>query len=276
MAMKKFKMLNLICESCALSSKEKLVAHYFVYKSNRIGECYPAVGTIAKHCGVSERTVQRATKKLQEQDYITIEKRYFKGRQSSNEYKLNTLLLDVEQAENLQKESMDTNADANNTMETVFLEELLMPVFTLEASSDDEEEIPVLTEGCYYIEEDSMEYDEYMDIDYDEIGFLDYVSDEDYGEVDNVCLAMETGAVIIDLKYVDWLKLLMVIKMYKCRANFMFVYAGRHDDHAIELKKNQFYQLKLKYLHVLFYAHFRGDMVTPKLYNKYIDIEKKV
>ncbi|BCJ98422.1 helix-turn-helix domain-containing protein [Anaerocolumna chitinilytica] len=90
MAMKKFKMLNLICESCTLTSKEKLVAQYFVYKSNQSGECYPSVNTIAKHCGVSDRTVQRATKKLQEKNFITIEKRIYRGRQSSNEYKLNT------------------------------------------------------------------------------------------------------------------------------------------------------------------------------------------
>jgi DNA-binding transcriptional regulator YhcF (GntR family) len=90
MAMKKFKMLNLICDNCALSSKEKLVAQYFIYKSNKSGECYPSVETISKHCGVSVRTVQRATKKLQERNYITIDKRYYKGRQSSNQYTLNT------------------------------------------------------------------------------------------------------------------------------------------------------------------------------------------
>ncbi len=90
MAMKKFKMLNLICDNCALSSKEKLIAQYFIYKSNKSGECYPSVETISKHCGVSVRTVQRATKKLQERNYITIDKRYYKGRQSSNQYSLNT------------------------------------------------------------------------------------------------------------------------------------------------------------------------------------------
>ena len=270
--MKKFKMLNLICESCTLSSKEKLVAHYFVYKSNRSGECYPAVDTIAKHCGVSDRTVQRATKKLQEQDFIIIEKRYFKGRQSSNEYKLNTLLMDVERAENQQKESVDTNADANNSMEMITLEELLMPVFTLEASSSTEEEMPVPAEVYCYIE-DSIEYDEYMDIDYDKIGSSDFKSDENYGEIDNLCLTMETGT-IIDLKYMAWLELVIIMEMYKCRANFMFVYASYYNDYVIELNRNQLYQLKLKYVHVLFYAHFRGDMVTPKLYNKYIDIEE--
>lgn len=92
MTMKKFKMLNIICESCELSGKEKQVAHYFVYKSNKIGSCYPSVKTIAEHCGVSDRTVQRATKALKEKGYIIVIPRFVKGRQSSNEYQLNTLL----------------------------------------------------------------------------------------------------------------------------------------------------------------------------------------
>lgn len=107
--MKKFKMLNLICDSCELTSKEKLVAHYFIYKSNKKGECYPAVSTIASKCGVSERTIQRATKKLEEEGFITIIKRFFNGKQSSNEYKLNTLLID----------ELERNKDIENEMKQV-------------------------------------------------------------------------------------------------------------------------------------------------------------
>lgn len=88
MAMKKFQVLNIICNSCELTAKEKLVAQYFVYKSNQAGICYPSVNTIAKQCGASERTIQRATKKLQEKGYIVINKRSINGRQTSNEYVL--------------------------------------------------------------------------------------------------------------------------------------------------------------------------------------------
>lgn len=120
MAMKKFKMLNLICESCTLTSKEKLVAQYFVYKSNQSGECYPSVNTIAKHCGVSDRTVQRATKKLQEKNFITIEKRTYRGRQSSNEYKLNTNITNDNEIE-----AVEVTADCL-VFEIVSIDELLM------------------------------------------------------------------------------------------------------------------------------------------------------
>lgn len=88
MAMKKFQMLNIICDSCELTAKEKLVAQYFVYKSNQAGVCYPSVNTIAKQCGASERTIQRATKKLQQKGYIVINKRSINGKQTSNEYVL--------------------------------------------------------------------------------------------------------------------------------------------------------------------------------------------
>ncbi len=123
MAMKKFKILNLICENCDLSSKEKLVAQYFVYKSNKSGECYPSVETISKHCGVSVRTVQRATKKLQERNYITIDKRYYKGRQSSNQYTLNT---DIE----IENKDYLTDESTQNDFELVSMTEILQDDIT--------------------------------------------------------------------------------------------------------------------------------------------------
>lgn len=92
--MKKFELLNIITESCELSMKEKMVAHYFIYKSNRNGICYPSVETISKACGASERTIQRATRKLQEKGFIIITKRYANGKQTSNEYKINSLLIE--------------------------------------------------------------------------------------------------------------------------------------------------------------------------------------
>lgn len=130
MAVKKFKMLNLICENCTLTSKEKLVAQYFVYKSNKAGECYPSVATISKHCGVSQRTVQRATKKLQEKNYIIIEKRYYKGRQSSNQYSLNTAI------------SLDYNEEVTDNNEIGNMEVLtLTDILGINGSIDSDPEV---------------------------------------------------------------------------------------------------------------------------------------
>ena len=125
MAMKKFEMLNIICNNCNLTSKEKLVAHYFIYKSNKEGACYPAVNTIARHCGVSERTIQRATKKLQERGYLSISKRAINGRQTSNSYKL---ILDDNKKVNVSEAQIVTEASVIEVdrMNVVLLEDLLM------------------------------------------------------------------------------------------------------------------------------------------------------
>ncbi|SFR77922.1 helix-turn-helix domain-containing protein [Anaeromicropila populeti] len=120
MGMKKFKMLNIICNSCELTSKEKLVAQYFVYKSNRAGACYPSVSTIAEHCGVSERTIQRATKKLEERGLIMIEKRFKFGKQTSNQYTLNILLIEeIEAGKEVLKGESDKVSSIQETGELV-------------------------------------------------------------------------------------------------------------------------------------------------------------
>lgn len=163
--MKKFKMLNLICDSCELTSKEKLVAHYFIYKSNKKGECYPAVSTIASKCGVSERTIQRATKKLQEEGFITIVKRFFEGKQTSNEYKLNTLLID----------GLERNNDIEEDMEQV-------------RSQDDREDIEIpftnFEEELSYFEESNnvAPVSLQTEINKFEINNIEY--DYDYDELD--------------------------------------------------------------------------------------------
>jgi DNA-binding transcriptional regulator YhcF (GntR family) len=114
--MKKFELLNMIYENCSLSSKEILVAQYFVYKSNAQGKCYPAVNTIAEECCVSERTVQRATKKLQEKGYISIIKRMLKGKQATNEYRI--IENPVEQRED--QIITDIISESKNTEDVLF------------------------------------------------------------------------------------------------------------------------------------------------------------
>lgn len=125
--MKKFEMLNIICKDCDLTAKEKLVAQYFVYKSNKLGSCYPCVATIAEECGVSRRTVQRATKKLEEREYILIEERFKFGKQASNLYTFNTLLLTERQRvkEEREQESIQQEKADSIVMEVIEFEELL-------------------------------------------------------------------------------------------------------------------------------------------------------
>lgn len=122
--MKKFEMLNIICKDCELTAKEKLVAQYFVYKSNKSGACYPCVDKIAEECSVSRRTVQRATKKLAEKEYILIQKRFKLGRQMSNLYTFNILLLDEIQREKECEQEQDHTVNTQE-MEMIDFDEML-------------------------------------------------------------------------------------------------------------------------------------------------------
>ena len=164
--LKKFEILNTIYENCSLSAKEILVVQYFVYKSNTQGRCYPSVHTIAEECCVSERTVQRATKKLQEKGYINIIKRMLNGKQSSNEYKIIENPT-VDEQELCRSEIIDEAPGDGNTiaMTVISLDDIL------EVSSDTDWEKKHIIDTPFYIEdvscneEDNKEaYDNYLPV----------------------------------------------------------------------------------------------------------------
>jgi len=145
--MKKFEMLNIITKDCELTAKEKLVAQYFVYKSNKEGACYPCVDKIAEECSVSRRTVQRATSKLVEKEYIIKEKRFKFGKQTSNLYSFNTLLL-------LEKEEDNSNFEQNMEIEVIELSALL------EGQQDEFELVDEYPEVFIPEEEEGIDLDE--------------------------------------------------------------------------------------------------------------------
>ncbi len=220
MAMKKFKMLNLICESCTLTSKEKLVAQYFIYKSNKKGECYPSVETIANHCGVSERTVQRATKKLQEKDYISIEIRYCKGRQSSNEYKLNTMLIDGMWEEcNECGESKGIALD----MEIINLEKILLQSELVREELDqcDTKEIEVKNMA----QDEFCEEFDYDDLDMGIANFTYNLSNEEVIKKQKSILGLSIEAIVgLNIKDFYLFRLVLITKKYMAIGNFEKIY----------------------------------------------------
>ncbi|BCN30111.1 helix-turn-helix domain-containing protein [Anaeromicropila herbilytica] len=171
MGMKKFKMLNIICASCDLSSKEKLAAQYFIYKSNKSGECYPSVYTIARACGASERTIQRATKKLQEKGFISIIERYVEGKQTSNQYCLNTLVIEeLERKKEVEKENKAIDEEETK-FENLVVEYEDLFVFEEEKDIDDEclmnlstsnngvDKAVDIKDNCDYEDVEVMDYD---------------------------------------------------------------------------------------------------------------------
>ncbi len=73
-----------------LPSRAKTVMFYLINRANKELTCFPAVPTIARETGMSERTVQRSLKELSEVGFVAKTPRYRdNGGQSSNLYKLN-------------------------------------------------------------------------------------------------------------------------------------------------------------------------------------------
>lgn len=86
--MDKGQVLNRVYES-SLLSRAKTVMFYLVNRCNKELTCFPAIPTIARETGLSERTVQRAIKELVEEGFIEKSSRYREnGGQSSNLYRL--------------------------------------------------------------------------------------------------------------------------------------------------------------------------------------------
>ena len=62
---------------------------YLADRSNREGECWPAIPTIAEELNLSEATVRRAIREVKKEKLLTTEQRYRKnGGKSSLCYKI--------------------------------------------------------------------------------------------------------------------------------------------------------------------------------------------
>lgn len=86
--MDKAKVLNKVYAS-SLPSRAKTVMFYLINRSNKELTCFPAIPTIAKDTGLSERTVQRALNELCVEGYVEKSSRYREnGGQSSNLYRI--------------------------------------------------------------------------------------------------------------------------------------------------------------------------------------------
>lgn len=82
--MKKSNILESVYKS-ELPSRAKQIMFYLINRANSEGTCFPSNKTIAKDCGISTRTVQRAIKVLLERGFIEKESRFReKGGQTSN------------------------------------------------------------------------------------------------------------------------------------------------------------------------------------------------
>lgn len=70
-----------------LSAKARIVYMFLMDHSNKKGECFHSIRSIARGLGVSYKTVQRAVKELKEDHWLEVNPRYrANGGRSSNLY----------------------------------------------------------------------------------------------------------------------------------------------------------------------------------------------
>lgn len=81
----KYDLMNRVYQDSRLKRTTKAVMQYLVALSGK-EKCNPAVSTIAQAIGMSERTVQRHMRLLEQYGYIERKSRYYRHEQITNEY----------------------------------------------------------------------------------------------------------------------------------------------------------------------------------------------
>ena len=75
-----------------LSCQDKMVLLVLANRANKeTGECFPSMGSIARDCGLSRRSILRSVDKLKELNLIHIEERFVTGTKGkrSHMYRVN-------------------------------------------------------------------------------------------------------------------------------------------------------------------------------------------
>ncbi|GEM_PF-1631779 len=76
--------------AASLTKRATLVIFYLINRANQELTCFPSVGTIARECNISTRTVQRALNDLEEAGFLERESRFHeRGGQKSSLLKIN-------------------------------------------------------------------------------------------------------------------------------------------------------------------------------------------
>lgn len=97
----KYDLLNRVYKDTRLKRTTKALMQYLVAKSDGLS-CHPSVAVIAASIKMSERTVQRHMRQLEQYGYIRIKSRFYRQEQLTNQYEF---VLDVVDAPELQYNS---------------------------------------------------------------------------------------------------------------------------------------------------------------------------
>lgn len=94
----KYDLLNRVYQDSRLKRTTKALMQYMVAKSDELS-CHPSVATIAAAIRMSERTVQRHMRQLEQYGYLIRKSRYYRQEQLTNQYEF---VLDVVDSTGLQ------------------------------------------------------------------------------------------------------------------------------------------------------------------------------
>ena len=97
----KGKMIEAIYAAC-LTKRATLVIFYLINRANQELTCFPSVGTIARECNMSTRTVQRALNDLEEAGFLERESRFHeRGGQKSNLFSIRSKMISTVEIEEI-------------------------------------------------------------------------------------------------------------------------------------------------------------------------------
>lgn len=116
----KYDLLKRVYKDARLKRTTKALMQYLVAKSDELG-CHPSVATIAAAIRMSERTVQRHMRHLEQYGYIQIKSRFYRSEQLTNQY---DFILDVtDDADQQYIENKESKKTLKEQAEKVFREE---------------------------------------------------------------------------------------------------------------------------------------------------------
>jgi predicted transcriptional regulator len=93
--------------AASLTKRATLVIFYLINRANQELTCFPSVGTIARECNISTRTVQRALNDLEEAGFLERESRFHeRGGQKSSLFRINEQIVVRSEMEEIDFDSL--------------------------------------------------------------------------------------------------------------------------------------------------------------------------
>ena len=113
----KYDLLNRVYGDTRLKRTTKALMQYLVAKSDE-RSCHPSVAVIAKTIRMSERTVQRHMRELEQYGYLIRKARFYRQEQLTNQYEFVLDVMDAPEPQ-LKRENKSSYPDGNSFKESI-------------------------------------------------------------------------------------------------------------------------------------------------------------